>query len=236
MRRPPAFAGLEGTPCVAVTAAPSNKPASSIIGNMTTLDSVAKAKMSLREYATARRRQAHSRYSSGSGVRGAEHFMASIPLAPGAIVGGYWPIREEFDVMPLLRRLIAMGYKCALPFIDQDRQELIFREWCLGTETIKGCYNIPEPVNTCARLLPNILLAPLLAYDLEGFRLGYGGGYYDKAIRSLRRSNKLIISIGAAFSDQRVDHVPHNSMDEKLDWIVTERGAMRFNVIDYGIV
>ena len=220
---------------MAVTAAPSNHYLLCLFGNMTKLSSVAKAKKALREYATARRKLAHTRNSAGAGIRGADHFLASIPIVPGAIVGGYWPIREEFDVMPLLNRLIAMGYRCALPFVDNDRGELVFREWHLGTEMIEGCYNIPEPVQTSASILPNILITPLLAYDLEGFRLGYGGGYYDKAIRKMRSSDRFIISIGAAFWDQRVDHVPHNGMDEKLDWIVTERGVMQFNAFCDGV-
>ncbi len=209
--------------------APSNYWLLRLFGNMTKLDPVVKAKKALREYATARRKLAHRRNSAGAGIRGAAHFLASIPLAPGAIIAGYWPIREEFDVMPLLRRLIAMGHRCALPLVDNNQRELIFKEWHLGTEMIEGCYNIPEPAETSESLLPNILVAPLLAYDSEGYRLGYGGGYYDKTIRRSRTSDRLIMSIGAAFWDQRVDHVPHNHMDEKLDWIVTERGVLQFN-------
>ena len=200
------------------------------------MKSVVRAKRALREYASARRRLAYSRYSRGAGIRGTDHFLASIPIKPGAIIGGYWPIRDEFDVMPLLRRLLTMGYRCSLPFVDKGRRELIFREWHSGTEMIEGSYNIPEPVETCTSLQPNILVAPLLAYDFEGFRLGYGGGYYDKAIRTLRRSDAFILSIGVAFWDQRVDLVPHSRLDEKLDWIVTERGAMQFNATCDGIV
>ena len=106
--------------------APSNYWLLRLFGNMTKLDPVVKAKKALREYATARRKLAHRRNSAGAGIRGADHFLASIPLAPGAIIAGYWPIWVEFDVMPLLRRLIAMGHRCALPLVDNNQRELIF--------------------------------------------------------------------------------------------------------------
>ena len=195
---------------------------------MNNSDAVWKAKNALREYAGARRRFAHRMTGPGAGVRAADHFLANVPVVPGAIVSGYWPIREEFDVMPILRRMASAGYICALPYIDKKRHVLVFRAWRPGVAMIRGPFQIPEPTAEAAIVRPTILLTPLLAYDSAGFRLGYGGGYYDGALACLRAAGSPVMAIGMAFAEQMVEHVPHGDMDEKLDWIVTERGAMPF--------
>ena len=191
-------------------------------------DAVWQAKNALREYAGARRRLAHRQSGPGAGVRAADHFLANVPVAPGAIVSGYWPIRDEFDVMPVMRRLSGAGYRCALPFVDKKRHVLIFREWRPGTVMLEGPFRIPEPTEEAAVLTPSLLLVPLLAYDSEGFRLGYGGGYYDGALADLRAAAGPVLAVGMAFSEQLVERVPHGTRDQQLDWIVTERGAMLF--------
>ena len=195
---------------------------------MNSSDAVWQAKNALREYAGARRRLAHRQSGPGAGVRAADHFLANVPVAPGAIVSGYWPIRDEFDVMPVMLRLSGAGYRCALPFVDKKRHVLIFREWRPGTVMLEGPFRIPEPTEEAAVLTPSLLLVPLLAYDSEGFRLGYGGGYYDGALAELRAANGPVLAIGMAFSEQLVERVPHGTRDQQLDWIVTERGAMLF--------
>ena len=195
---------------------------------MNNSDEVWKAKNALREYAGARRRLAHRLTGPGAGVRAADHFLANIPVAPGAIISGYWPIREEFDDMAILRRMSAAGYRCALPYVDKKRHVLVFREWQPGAAMIAGSFKITEPAPEAAELSPTILLTPLLAYDSEGFRLGYGGGYYDGALAALRRAGGPVLAVGTAFSEQMVERVPHHNRDEQLDWIVTERGAIPF--------
>ena len=195
---------------------------------MNSSDAVWQAKNALREYAGARRRLAHRQSGPGAGVRAADHFLANVPVAPGAIVSGYWPIRDEFDVMPVMRRLSGAGYRCALPFVDKKRHVLIFREWRPGTVMLEGPFRIPEPTEEAAVLTPSLLLVPLLAYDSEGFRLGYGGGYFDGALADLRAVDGLVLAVGMAFSEQLVERVPHGTRDQQLDWIVTERGAMLF--------
>ena len=195
---------------------------------MNSSDAVWQAKNALREYAGARRRLAHRQSGPGAGVRAADHFLANVPVAPGAIVSGYWPIRDEFDVMPVMRRLSGAGYRCALPFVDKKRHVLIFREWRPDTVMVEGPFRIPEPTEEAAVLTPSLLLVPLLAYDSEGFRLGYGGGYYDGALADLRAADGPVLAVGMAFSEQLVERVPHGTRDQQLDWIVTERGAMLF--------
>jgi 5-formyltetrahydrofolate cyclo-ligase len=205
---------------------PQRRPTISLA--VTEPNDVWKAKNALREYAGARRRLAHRQCGPGAGVRAADHFLANVPVAPGAVISGYWPIREEFDVMPLLRRLDAAGYCLALPYVDKKRHVLIFRDWRPGTAMIEGPFRIPEPTEAAAEITPTLLLVPLLAYDADGFRLGYGGGYYDKALAALRAAGGPVLAVGMAFAEQMVERVPHGDWDERLEWIVTERGAMPF--------
>jgi 5-formyltetrahydrofolate cyclo-ligase len=182
----------------------------------------------MREYATARRRAAHRECGWGAGVRLTQHFLSVVPVPPGSVISGYHPIDQEMDVMPLLGRLWGAGVGCGLPAITGKRQALTFRDWRPGAPLNVGPYRIPEPGADAAVVVPSHVLVPLLAYDSDGYRLGYGGGYYDRSLRELRDA-KPVLAIGIAYSEQQVDHVPHDENDERLDWIVTERGATPFN-------
>lgn len=184
------------------------------------------AKAAMREYAIARRRHAIRQAGPASAVRGMEHFLAAIRVPPGAAVSGYFPVREEFDVMPLMGRLARSGIVCALPVIARRSAPLLFRAWRPGAALAQNPFRIPEPLEGAGAVVPNLLLVPLLAFDADGYRLGYGGGYYDRTLNTLRASGHAVLAVGMAFTEQQVDHVPHQNYDEKLDWIVSERGAM----------
>ena len=184
------------------------------------------SKESMREYAIARRSHAIRKAGPAASIRGAEHFLAAIKIFPGTIVSGYFPVGEEFDVMPLLGRRARFGVTCCLPVIINKSNPLIFRTLCPGANLRKNPYSIPEPDSEFDEIIPNILLVPLLAFDSKGFRLGYGGGYYDRTLNMLRTQSHKILAIGMAYTEQQVEHVPHDFHDERLDWVVTERGAM----------
>jgi len=191
-------------------------------------NAVLSAKAAMREYAIVRRRHAvrQAGPASASAVRGMDHFLAAIRVAPGAVVSGYFPVREEFDVMPLMGRLARAGIVCALPVIERRNAPLLFRAWRSGAALAQNPFSIPEPLDDAEVVVPNVLLVPLLAFDSEGYRLGYGGGYYDRTLNTLRATGDTVLAVGMAFTEQQVDHVPHQTYDEKLDWVVSERGAM----------
>jgi 5-formyltetrahydrofolate cyclo-ligase len=140
---------------------------------------------------------------------------------PG-VVAGYYPVRSEFDCMPLLRRIEADGSVLALPVIAGP-VPLQFREWTFGAPLEPGPFGIPEPT---AGLLavPDILLVPLLAFDQRGYRLGYGGGHYDRTLGALRAQGG-VAAVGLAFDTQEVAEVPACPYDQRLDWILTPSGA-----------
>lgn len=144
----------------------------------------------------------------------------------GAEVAGYAAIGDEFDPAPLLLHLTAQGALTSLPRITDDRSDIQFHRWHPGEGMTAGVWGIREPEAGAELVKPTILLVPLLAFDRQGWRLGYGGGYYDRAIARLRR-NSGAIAIGLAFSCQEVDAVPHVDYDEPLDWVLTAEGALR---------
>jgi 5-formyltetrahydrofolate cyclo-ligase len=149
-------------------------------------------------------------------------------LAPhqGGVVSGFASLPDEFRVWPLLRRLHAEGIPLAMPMMQGKGKPLLFRAWAPGDAMDSGVWGIAEPKPDKPAVDPDILLIPLLAFDAAGWRLGYGGGYYDRTLHVLR-SRKRIVAIGIAFDQQRVDAVPHLDYDERLDWVLTPSGPIR---------
>lgn len=148
------------------------------------------------------------------------------PFAPGTIVSGFASLADELDCMPLLRRLGEEGLGLALPVVTGKGKPLTFRAWRPDDEMDAGVWGIPQPKADKAVVAPDILLVPLLAVDRGGWRLGYGGGFYDRSLQALR-AQKQVLAIGLAYEEQVVDAVPHLDYDEPLDWVVTPAGAMR---------
>jgi 5-formyltetrahydrofolate cyclo-ligase len=128
--------------------------------------------------------------------------------------------------MPLLAALAARGHPIALPVVAGPRRPLIFRRWLEGDELAEGPYGIREPLPAAPKVAPRVLMVPLLAFDREGNRLGYGAGYYDMSLANLREA-AATLAIGIAWAAQEFATVPHDSRDQRLDWVVTEREAIR---------
>jgi 5-formyltetrahydrofolate cyclo-ligase len=136
------------------------------------------------------------------------------------IIGGYYPINFEIDDLVLLRKFEKNKFKISLPVIKKNFQ-MDFYKWTFSSPLKVNKYGIPEP-EIKSIVYPDILLIPLVAFDKNLNRLGYGGGYYDRLIERLSKKKK-IIKIGLAFSIQKVDKVPINVYDKKLDYVVTNK-------------
>ena len=135
-------------------------------------------------------------------------------------LGGYFPVNFEVDDLEILKNFERKGFKISLPVIKKNFQ-MDFYQWSF-TEILKiNKYGIPEP-ETKKLMYPEILLVPLVGFDLKLNRLGYGGGFYDRLIKKLSQKKK-ILKIGLALSDQKIDKVPVNKYDQKLDYIVTNK-------------
>lgn len=153
---------------------------------------------------------------------------ADIVLPEGAVIGGYAALPDEADPSLLLNSLAAQGHAIAFPRVAAKGAPLSFHLWKEGLELKPGAFNVPEPSPDWLQVTPRILLVPLLAFDFEGYRVGYGGGYYDRTVAQLREKGETL-AIGVAFSGQEVDSVPHDENDQRLDMVVTENGLKRFD-------
>ncbi len=142
------------------------------------------------------------------------------------IVSGFYPFRSELDCRPLLTALREAGCTTALPVIVAAKQPLAFQQWAPGESLEPGVWNIPVPLAGADTLVPDVLLVPLLGFDRRGYRIGYGGGFYDRTIAALR-SAKPVTAIGLAFSAQEIDEVPREVHDMALDWVLTEAGLIK---------
>lgn len=181
-------------------------------------------KRALRAQAIAARRLAHQREGAAAAARVAELAMRSVPFPPGAIVAGYWPIGEELDVRPLLAALAARGHVTALPVVTARRAKLTFRRWRQGDSLAPSVHGILAPQADASAVDPEVLIVPLVAFDASGYRLGYGGGYYDRTLAGLRAAKK-ILAVGVGFAVQEFPRLPRGPDDQRLDWIVTELAA-----------
>jgi 5-formyltetrahydrofolate cyclo-ligase len=145
------------------------------------------------------------------------------PPRPGAIVSAFAPLPEELRIWPLLRRLAGEGYVLGLPVMQGRGKVLLFRAWKAGDALEARSMGIAEPKPDKPVVVPDIVIVPLLAFDALGWRLGYGGGYYDRTLRALRAC-KPIVAVGIGYDEQAVDAVPHLDYDERLDWVLTATG------------
>jgi len=154
------------------------------------------------------------------GARLAMHVLEGWPIRPGAVVSGFLPLPQEIDIRPLLLALAGRGHPIALPVAPPRGQPLAFALWRPGEALVAGRFGTLEP--TGAPAVPDVLLVPLLAFDRQCHRLGYGGGYYDRTLQGLPGRAAL----GCAFASQEVGCVVAEAHDIPLDAIATEHGLI----------
>jgi len=189
-----------------------------------TTSPIALAKSNLRKAALARRDalSAAERMAAAEAIAGRAFPIA---IAPGTIVSGYMPMKSELDPRPLMRKLADAGARLALPVVIARGVPLMMRAYAFGDALIRGVWDIRVPPPEAGEVAPDIVLAPLLAFDRSGNRLGYGAGYYDMTIAALR-ANKPVVAVGVALAAQEVDAVPTTPRDVRLDLVLTERDVI----------
>ncbi|MCW8916733.1 MAG: 5-formyltetrahydrofolate cyclo-ligase [Magnetovibrio sp.] len=165
------------------------------------------------------------------GVRGFfEHLLQTWTLAAAdfpeePILAGYWPMASEMDVRPALVALDRIGVLLTLPEVSAKERPLRFRAWRPDEALVEGDHGTFHPMKEAPLMRPDIVMVPLLAFDRKGYRVGWGGGYYDRTLELLRKTGKCT-AIGVAYSAQEVDEVPADAYDQRLDWIITEQEAI----------
>jgi 5-formyltetrahydrofolate cyclo-ligase len=146
-------------------------------------------------------------------------FFKNFHFPSSTVVGGYWPIGNELDLRPLLKKLMEKGFKCALPSVTP--QGLEFHLWTESIPLVKRAFQIFEPLTSSPSVVPHVLFVPLLAFDKHKHRLGYGQGHFDYYLHA-----RPLVTIGIGFSGQEVEKIPAQTHDFALDYILTEKGLL----------
>src|SRR6266852_3504503 len=157
----------------------------------------------------------------------AEGLLASLrremPFETPAVVSGFWPIKDEIDIRPLLIELFNVGCQLALPVVQGRGKPLLFRAWRPGDPLEAGVFGTLQPSARRETLEPDALIVPMLACDDDGWRLGYGGGFYARTLAGLRL-RRGVKAVGVGFDGQYLaEAVPHGPADQRLDWLLTDK-------------
>ncbi|MBJ3786876.1 5-formyltetrahydrofolate cyclo-ligase [Devosia sediminis] len=190
------------------------------------------AELNIDEAKAALRRQAHASRAALSDEDRADaakivaaYFFDQIAYEPEQVIAGYWKIRDEIDCQTILARLMDGGQTVVLPVVAGDDAPLDLRVWEADAPLYEAGFGTLAPSDLAPRAVPDLMLVPLLGFDGEGTRLGYGGGYYDRTLAALPRKPLLI---GLAFAAQEIPRIPREAHDVPLDAVITENGVRFF--------
>ena len=152
-----------------------------------------------------------------------DHLKDLINFTNYKIIASFISFNSEISTQFLNEFLLNHGKILCLPIIKNNSETLNFIEYNLTTKLVSGKFGIMQPSDLSKELLPEIILTPCLAFDENGFRLGYGGGYYDKTFSYLKKIKHKFISIAVAFDDQKIDELVHDKYDQRINYILTEK-------------
>lgn len=183
------------------------------------MNDIAAQKAAARKAAFARRKAAHV-----PGRDCTQYLLDHLGAPRGRVIAGYMPIRTEIDPLPAMTTLARTNRIC-VPVVQGTAQPLRFVEWTPGCTLEAGAFGAMIPVGT-AELVPDTLIVPLVAFTPDCYRLGYGGGFYDRTLEGLRAAGTAM-AVGFAYAAQRADTLPLEATDQPLDAIATQAGVIR---------
>jgi 5-formyltetrahydrofolate cyclo-ligase len=189
-------------------------------------DPLSQAKATLRRDVAVRRDAAHGALGATAGEALIRFGLDRLAALHPRVVSGFWSIRSEIDVRPLMQALAAAtGADLAMPVVVARGRPLLFRRWQAGMALVAGPFGTVHPAESESALAPDLVLVPLLAFDRRRHRLGYGAGFYDRTLAGLRAGGP-VTAVGIAYAAQEVDAVPVGDHDQLLDLVLTERGII----------
>ncbi len=141
-------------------------------------------------------------------------------------IAGFYPIQDEINILPILLQAISYGYKLSLPRVVKKNSSLLFISWSPGDKLEKNKFGIYEPKIGKEMIVPDLVITPLLGFDREGYRLGYGGGYYDRTFGQLPDA----LRVALCYSFQEVEQIPSEEHDQRLDYIITEKEIIKSEI------
>lgn len=186
------------------------------------MSDLAAIKEAARKDGYARRKLAHSQ---GGDAMAQARLLEYLEPHAGQTISGYMPIRTEIDPVPVMAKMVQSGF-VTVPVIEAAGLPLKFRQWAPDCKMVAGPFGAKVPASG-AWLEPEVLIVPLIAFDRDGGRLGYGGGFYDRSLEILR-DHRRTIAVGFAYAAQECEGLPLESTDQPLDVIVTERETLVF--------
>tara|TARA_Y100000590_G_scaffold188443_1_gene214773 strand:+ start:974 stop:1543 length:570 start_codon:yes stop_codon:yes gene_type:complete len=143
-------------------------------------------------------------------------------------IAGYYPANHEVNILNFLEKAYKKKFKIALPVISSSTT-MNYKTWIFKDPLYVSKFGILEPKNSKEKVIPDLILVPLVAFDNELNRIGYGKGYYDRSLQKISKIKKKAVSLGVAHSFQKCKSIPVNKYDFKLDYIFTERGIISSN-------
>jgi len=179
-----------------------------------------------REKARLIRRELHKKYFHTASKQLLNFVPDILEKFGRSIVAGFLPIQTEINIIPLLHELVTEQCQLCLPVTPMEPGCLLFRTFSFGQKLELGPYNTRHPYESSFQVFPDLVLMPLLTFDKNYYRLGYGGGFYDRTISKFRTTEKKACFVGVAYSGQAVDKVPIASTDEPMDGILTPSGLI----------
>ena len=192
------------------------------------MNEVVKKKKDLRNKLTERRNLIKKNATIEFNIDAFFKLTEKIKLNAIDCVGSFMSIRSEISTNKLNKAILDMDKKLAFPTIEKNSETLIFKT----TNSLKsfklGKFNIPEPKDNNKEIIPQLFFVPCLGFDLKGYRIGYGGGYYDKTFEKLKKFNLLFYTVGFAYDDQKQNELPIEKFDYKLDFVLTEKQLYTF--------
>ena len=187
----------------------------------------------IRQAAHEKRKEIVSTASLNSGDFLAAHVVQLLSsFTKSHTVSGYLPVGDEIDTLPSMTALTVAGYRTCLPVVLKNGCPLEFRVWTEGAPLEYGPLKTRHPVSDATLVKPDVLLVPLLAYDDDGNRLGWGGGFYDRTLGAYKLGVRSVIAIGVCYDDQHVEYLPFDAFDMPMDWIVTEKRILKIMKAD----
>lgn len=184
-------------------------------------------KRKLRQAMQAKRMQVPHAAMLTASTSVARHFADHPVLAFAPSFAGYVAMRGELDVREIFNTMLPFRKQTALPCVTEQKT-LLFRQWMPHHPLVRHELGTQEPAATAPTMIPAVILVPLLAFDGDGYRLGYGGGYYDRTMEMMRRFEVPPLFIGVGYTMQEIDQVPSGEHDAPLDGILTEMGVSMF--------
>ena len=143
-------------------------------------------------------------------------------------IAAYYPSYYEVNILNFLKEASKKKFRIALPVISSSNS-MSFKSWIYKEPLYISKFGTLEPQNSKKKIIPDLIIVPLVAFDKKLNRIGYGKGYYDRSLRKIRKINKNVISLGIAYSFQKCTQIPVNNNDFRLDYIFTEKGIIKSN-------